>query len=367
MTRYSVEEPDFDWAVPPGRLLQREIDARGLSQAQLAAQTGLSTKHINLLIKGHASLSPDVAIALEQVLGSQAETWLRMEVGFQAHEARVARSESLEGLEAWIARFPADVLSSIGVTRRQESSRESVSRLLAFFRVATPAAFERTWLEPQASYKRSQAHEIDPYGTALWLRMAEVRAEVMAFEAPEYDQVVLKEVVRQLPPLTTQDVAEAFTRARDLLLSAGVLLVFVPEFPRTRISGVTRWVNGRPLVAVTSRYKYFDSFWFTLLHELGHVLLHPKRSTYIDVAGRAQDDDDAQETAANRFAEDLLVPRELKAEVMNASTPDAIRQIAMKLGVSPGVIAGQHAFLSHDWGGPVAKLRTRGDLAELLG
>lgn len=74
MTSYIAQDAGFDFAPRPGRILQRELDERSISQAQLAARTGLSTKHINLVIKGTAPLSPDVAVMLEQVLGTSARS-----------------------------------------------------------------------------------------------------------------------------------------------------------------------------------------------------------------------------------------------------------------------------------------------------
>jgi HTH-type transcriptional regulator/antitoxin HigA len=51
-----------------GEDLQRGLDDAGLSQAYLAERTGLSTKHINLLVKGRARLSVDVAVRIESVV-----------------------------------------------------------------------------------------------------------------------------------------------------------------------------------------------------------------------------------------------------------------------------------------------------------
>lgn len=367
MTTYTPEEPQFDWAVRPGRLLQRELDAREISQAQLAARTGLSTKHINLVIKGNAALSPDVAVTLEQILGTSAETWLRMEAGYQAHEARIHRRESLAGYAEWAASFPRDILVNRGVIAAGDSVQNVVSKLLDFFAVATPMAFKKTWIEPQASYKRSQLHVIDPNLTALWLRLAETQASLLLEEAaPEYDAARLRDAAARIPALTVEDIGDAFRHAQGALLKAGVALVFVPEIKSTRICGVSKWIKGHPMIAVTSRYRTFDSFWFTLLHEIGHVLLHPKRGTYIDYTGKANDNEDAHETAANEFAEDSLVPREYRSKIIAATTPAAVIRIAKSLGVSPGVIAGQRAFLTGEWGGPTAKLRSRGDLEEVL-
>lgn len=367
MTTFTPEETSLDWAVPPGRMLQRELDARAISQAQLAARTGLSTKHVNLVIKGNASLSPDMAVTLEQVLGTPAEIWLNLEAAYQAHEVREQRRQSLAGFADWASKFPRAVLVERGVISKGDDGQTVVQKLLAFFTVASPSAFEKTWLEPQASYKRSQLHAIDPWLTALWLRLAEVEAEALLAEAPSYDAARLQKVAAKIPSLTVEDIGDAFNHAQRLLLSAGTALVFVPEIKTTRICGVSRWTNGQPMIAVTSRYRTFDSFWFTLLHEIGHVLLHPKRGTYIDYTGKAQDNEDSQETAANNFAEDTLIPRSARADVVAADTPRAVTQLAARLGVSAGVVAGQRAFLTGEWAGPIAKLRSRGDLEEVLG
>lgn len=366
MTNHNPTEAKFDFSPSPGRILQRELDARAISQAQLAARTGLSTKHVNLVIKGTAALSPDVAVTLEQILGTSAETWLQLESAHQAHEARIEKRNALAGYVDWAAAFPRSILLARKVINAKDSGQVVAAKLLNFFSVASPAAYAKTWLEPQASYKRSQHHVIDPNLTALWLRLSELQANPVAESAPDYDPAKLREAAALLPRLTLTDVSTAFQNAQALLFDAGVVLVFVPEISSTRICGVSRWVNGTPMIAVTSRYKSFDGLWFTILHEIAHVLLHPKRSTYIDFSSKAKDDDDVQETAANTFAQDLLVPPEHRFALLDAKTPQSIRTLASTLGVAPSLVAGQWAYRTGTWNGPIAKLRTQVDLAEVL-
>jgi HTH-type transcriptional regulator/antitoxin HigA len=366
MTRYIATDTEFDFSPAPGRILQRELDARSISQAQLAARTGLSTKHINLVIKGSAPLSADVAVTLEEILGTSAETWLQLEAAHQAQAARSDRRKALSGFTEWAARFPRSLLSDRGVIDANETDTEIAAKLLAFFSVASPTAYAKTWLEPQASYKRSQLHTIDPDLTAVWLRLSELQALPIAARAPAYDAKKLRSVASELPKLTVSEVGVAFKHAQEALLGAGVVLVFVPEIQSTRISGVSRWVNGTPMIAVTSRYRSLDGLWFTILHEVAHVLLHPKRSTYIDLGSLANDDQDSQETAANGFAQACLIPEQYQSQLVDARSPEAIRSLAETLGVAPSLVAGQWAFRTGTWNGPIAKLRSRIDLAEAL-
>lgn len=366
MTSYLAEEANFSWAAPPGRMLQREIDSRGISQAQLAARTNLSTKHVNLVIKGKAPLSPEMAVSLEQVLGTSAEVWLRMEADWRAVEAREARQASLQDFTDWAANFPRDVLISRGLVDPEDKPVDVVRKLLSIFGVSSPNAYVKSWLEPQASYKRSQLHAIDPHLTALWLRIAEREAMSVLDSSPKFDPTRLAEVANAIPGLSRLHIAAGFREAQKLLQAAGVGLVFVPEMRNTRISGVSRWVGDHPMIALTSRYKALDSFWFALLHETAHVLLHPKRGTYIDYTGKANDNVDALESAANEFAGSLLLPPKYEAQLVRATTVRQIKILADAVGVDAGVLAGMRGHLTGEWGGPIAKLRQHLDLENVL-
>lgn len=55
---------------PVGVLIQDGLDAAGVSQSLLARTTGLTAKHVNQLVKGHARLSVDVAVRIELAVPS---------------------------------------------------------------------------------------------------------------------------------------------------------------------------------------------------------------------------------------------------------------------------------------------------------
>ena len=367
--RYVPQEFSPDWAVHPGRMILRELEAGGFSQADIAARANLSAKHLNQVIKGHVPLTPDVAISLERVLGASADTWLRMEATWQAHRARETASVSFASLATWVRKFPTSVLRSRRITDTSMSLAEQADSLLRLFQVADEKAFDRVWLSPQASYKRSQKFEIDPYATALWLRLTELEAERLLPTASEYDVSALKATAHQLPALTRLPIREGFRRAQELLAGAGVLLVFVPELDKTRITGASRWLHAtHPVIALTGRHKFLDVFWFALFHEMGHVLLHPKRATYLDVEKERGVDDnhDQLETAANKYAESLLMQDENRAELLGVEDGQELIALADRLSLAPSVLAGQYAFASGDWR-KFGKLRQAVDIATQIG
>ena len=355
-----------DWAAPPGRLIRRELEAAGLSQAEVASRTSVSAKHLNQVLQGHVALSPEVAVALERVLDGDAELWLRMDVSWQAARARDEARSAFSSMAGWIESFPVHVLRANGVLSLGMSVIEQVEALLRFFQVAEPTAFERVWLAPQANYRRSQKFTIDPFATATWLRLAEVAAEGSDTVAPVGPAAELRVAARLVTALTRLPLVEGFRQAQELLAARGVVLVFVPEISGTRICGVSRLLpDGRPMIALTGRYKFLDAFWFTLLHEIGHLVLHPKRATFLDLE-MASDDEDAQETAANEFARSVLLPKGYERQLLAVSTKEELVALAALLNVSPGVLAGQYGHATGDWS-RFGRLRDRAEIADLLG
>lgn len=58
-----------DYAVPPGEILEYEIQIRSMSQKELSDRTGITAKHIISIMKGDSPITPPTAIKLERVLG----------------------------------------------------------------------------------------------------------------------------------------------------------------------------------------------------------------------------------------------------------------------------------------------------------
>ncbi|MEI8259388.1 MAG: ImmA/IrrE family metallo-endopeptidase, partial [Deltaproteobacteria bacterium] len=138
-------------------------------------------------------------------------------------------------------------------------------------------------------------------------------------------------------------VREATEKLCRSCADVGVVVLFVPELPKTHVSGASRWIFERPMIQLSLRYKTDDQLWFTFFHEAAHVLLHA-RGTYVDEDRGASSADDSREAEANDFAAAALVPPAQLAEFVLANKPfskAAIRTFASRIGVAPGVVVGQ--------------------------
>lgn len=72
----------------PGHLIKDSIDYLGLSVAEAARGLGITRQQLYRIVRGESGISPDVAIRLEQAIGSTADHWLRMQVSYDLAQAR---------------------------------------------------------------------------------------------------------------------------------------------------------------------------------------------------------------------------------------------------------------------------------------
>ena len=65
-------------AVHPGEFLQDDLDALGMTAAELARRTGRPLQEIEDIIAGQAMISEQTAAEFERVLGAPASSWLNL-------------------------------------------------------------------------------------------------------------------------------------------------------------------------------------------------------------------------------------------------------------------------------------------------
>ena len=66
-------------AVHPGRLLKRELTARGLSANRLALDIGVPSGRITDILNGRRSITADTAVRLGRYFGNKPQFWLDLQ------------------------------------------------------------------------------------------------------------------------------------------------------------------------------------------------------------------------------------------------------------------------------------------------
>ena len=69
-------------AVHPGRVLKRELVARGLSANRLALALRLPSGRITDILNGKRGISPETALRLGRFFGNSARFWLNLQTAY---------------------------------------------------------------------------------------------------------------------------------------------------------------------------------------------------------------------------------------------------------------------------------------------
>lgn len=77
----------------PGRILSRELEARGWTQKDLADIMGRPPQTINEIIRGSKQITPETALELSEALVTSAEFWTNLEAKYRLHLARKEKEE----------------------------------------------------------------------------------------------------------------------------------------------------------------------------------------------------------------------------------------------------------------------------------
>jgi len=333
-----------DWISPPGETVLDILEERGWSQADLAERTGYTRKHINLLIKGSASITEEAALKLERVLGSTAGFWLNREAQYREALARQAEIADLKTSVSWLMELPIADMVKFGWIQPSSQKVRTVAACLQFFGVATVDAWRERYATLGAAYRAAPAFEKKNGAVAAWVRHGEVQAETRSISSFRRDGLI--ELIPELRSLTCEpDPVVFIPKLEGLLASVGVVFVVAPAPKGCPVSGLAKWLGpDRTLVMLSFRYKTNDHFWFSLFHELGHLLLHGKKLLFLE--GCAEGLQPEQEAEADRWAANLLIPASRIREFKELEpTEKAIQNLANELGIAAGIVVGR---LQHD-------------------
>lgn len=172
-------------------------------------------------------------------------------------------------------------------------------------------------------------------------RVSKRAREVIAERKPQYNPLALT----WIPELVRLSVYEdGPRRAREMLLGHGIVLVAEPQIPGLMIDGAAFLEGEVPVIGMTIRKDAVDNFWFTLLHEIAHATLHYRTGLKIGFFDQVEAEAvDEQESEADLFAENMLIPEERwrRSAARIANSAAVIEKFAGELSINPAIVFGR--------------------------
>jgi HTH-type transcriptional regulator/antitoxin HigA len=326
------EDKHFQIAPPsPIDAIRFRMEQQGLSQRDLVPFIGSRSK-VSEILAGKRPLTIKMIRALNSGLGIPADVLLQEPGAMLPDEADIDWS-----------RFPlVEMLKRGWIAGDRKGLKDSAEELVrGFFEpLGDPAGvavhYRRTLHE--RSVRRMDTHAVLAW-TARILLLANQASATGKYVSGSVNEEFMREVAR----LSWSDNGPLL--AREFLDRRGIQLVIEPHLPRTHLDGAAVLSSkGTPVIGLTVRYDRLDNFWFTLLHELGHVARHlrSRDDLFIDDLD-ADAGADAKEREADKLAGEALIPRRIwrRSRAYRQETPAAIEDLATRLRIHPAIVAGR--------------------------
>ncbi len=321
-------------AFHPGYYIKEIVDESGLTQEDFAKRLDTTPKNLSIIIRGEQSLSREMAMKLSRMLGTSVEYWLNIQ---NKYDARIAEFESDKELT-----IEREIFMYIDYTYfKQNFSLPDLSRKVndqikvvrEFLNIATLNILKDRDL---AVSFRSYSSEPSISNVINSNAMVQIAInKTINTEAAKFNKKKFEEAVKYALSLTTSH-DEFFPLIREKFLEAGVVFVVLPNLKSSGINGATKKVGDKIMLMVNDRRAYSDTFWFTLFHEIGHIMNGDYGLTF-------SNENEGNEDNADLYAQNMLIPSgEYRCFLDNRDySEEAIRRFAKAIKRDPGIVFGR--------------------------
>jgi HTH-type transcriptional regulator/antitoxin HigA len=309
------------------------MDQKGLNQADLVPYIG-SRPRVSEILNGKRNLTLKMIRSLHLKLGIPAEVLIQDGAVFPKD------GEAMN----WDS-FPiSEIVKRKWVTGLDPNTQaEEIVRRLASFSSSDDYLFENQVACFRQGNRSNEKN--DSYSIMAWILGSLYKAEKIASPIGYKNNALDPTFISKIAQFSV--IEKGPLVVRDFLLSKGIKMVVVPHFKKTYLDGgVLIDKNGTPIISLSLRHDRIDNFWFTLSHEIAHLILGHVNSTEgqciiddLDLRDSLNDN----ESEADKVAQEALISNDLwfsHPARLTHKVGDVV-DLAAKADIHPAIVAGR--------------------------
>lgn len=327
----------------PGKKLEEMIAAYGMSRSELAKRIDVSEKHLSTVINGDKGISSAFARKLGYVF-ENTQFWLNLQADYDNEQLRLKEENEITSDEIAILKNLQDITKYFveqGYIQNDCGDVTKVMRLREFLKVSNLLYIPNITYNAAYRAQLSKNAKVDPYVLFAWQRLCEKETEDI-YASEKLDTSVLEDSLNRIKEYMFLDVNKGIHGLQAIFADCGIKFQVVKNFRGAPVQGFIKGGSEGPLImCLTIRRQRADTFWFTLFHEIAHVLHGDYSTRFVDF-DMSQND---IEIKADTFAANYLInPDEYR--VFLQSHQDNIRwkdidEFAESVHVQPFIVVGR--------------------------
>ena len=255
-----------------------------------------------------------------------------MEATYREKLIKVEAENSMEADEALAKALPYQEMAKYGWVPETRNSKEKVVYLRKYFEVVDLSLLEHQQIT-RIACRRLAITEKGDLALLAWAQKAKLQARKIT-TAPINIKGLIR-IVPQIREMTMMEPEEFCPKIKSMLAECGIALVFLPHLKGSFLQGASFMDGNKIVVGLTVRGKDADKFWFSLFHELAHIVLGH--------VGQLGGTNDADEDDADLWAKNTLIPLERFEPFKERKdfTSYYVQAFAKDIGIAPGIVVGR--------------------------
>ena len=330
-----------DLIIHPGETIADILEERGITQAELAARTGVSSAYVSNVIAGKKGISANFAMALEYALGVSKSFWLNLQANYESELLEINEEQSITEEERNAREDLKEVVKYLrqrGMLPIGEKKDASILSLRKVLQISNIANLKE--MIPSGAFRMAANTTVNPYVLGAWIRLCQIAGNHKVIMT-KFDRMCTADLISQLKCIMCQKDANLQQDLENVLRKYGIDFSVVRNFRGAPVQGyISQKEEGMYQMVLTIRGAFADIFWFSLFHEIGHIVNGDigKTLKFID-----DGNDCDKESAANLFASNMLLsPESYKIFVQRGDfSIEAIQEYAKSQNVMPYIVIGR--------------------------
>ena len=329
--------------IHPGETISDILEERNLTQKELAQRAGVSEAFLSDVIHGKKDISKGLAMGLQYALGVPSSFWLNLQANYDAELISLQEEATIQEEERQIVTIlheVVDYLKKVASVPGNATQEQTILGLRKVLQISNLTVLQN--LVPSGAFRMSDKAKVNPYVLGAWLCLCKVQGTTQRL-ANGFDPQKIRELTLRIKDVMCSRYGDLQQVLITLFAEYGIDFSIVRNFRGAPVQGYIDFrEDGTYQMVVTIRGAYADIFWFSLFHELGHIvngdIANPGR--FID----AEDPINAKrEDEANRFARDTLInPNDYQSFIDGGRyTLPYIQEFARSQNVPPYIVIGR--------------------------
>ncbi len=326
----------------PGNVLEQKLKDAGISRKELSQRIDVSEKLISTVISGDHAISSSFARKLGYVF-ENTSYWLKLQAEYDDEQAKIRDVYSISTEEIGVLKPLHDIMVHLiekGYIHNNCGDAEKVMQLRTFLGVSDLLLIPNVTYNAAYRAQLSTNIKVDPFVLFAWQRLCEKETEKINLTAP-LNKELLKENIPEIKSMMFGEIDDGVRKIQQILSKCGIAFEVVKNFRGAPVQGfIKEFASQNIILCLTIRGKRADRFWFTLFHEIAHILNDDFKHRFVDFDS-IKDETEAQADAL--ACEMLIEPSMYKSFIHSGEgfTWPVIVKWAKKMHIEPFILLGR--------------------------